>query len=159
MNTSNPNLTPRHSRIPFNDHYVRELGAATYIFSYLEWGVVCCIDCLEPGYVSLSNKGTAGNIGDKFNAVVCKSILIPPNVKSDVLAAAKRFSLLVDDRNKLIHGNPYTAATGDQQLLYNGKSGRKEWNVSDIQSVASEFETLAIEVNQLFHDHLKTLRP
>lgn len=148
----------RASRIPFDDEYVRELGEATYIFSYLEWGVVCSIDHLEPGYVN-TNKGTAGTIADKFVSVAASSTLLSASALSEVQAASARFKVLVVPRNMLVHGNPYTPASGNQQLLYNGKSGWKEWSIADIQSVASEFEELAIEVNRLFHLYLRPLRP
>ncbi|SFI37681.1 hypothetical protein SAMN04515618_12025 [Collimonas sp. OK307] len=155
---TNSSGAPSHSLIPFNDQYVRELGVATYIFSYLEWGIVWSIECLEHGYINMASKGTAGAIADKFKSVASRSTVLPANIMVEIQMAADKFKALVTDRNMLIHGNPYTAVTGSQQLLYNGKSGWREWSITDIQAVAAEFETLAIEVNRLFRAHLWALR-
>ena len=154
MNAHYPQRTARPSCIPFNEDYVQELGAAMYIFSYLEWGVVCCNVCLEPGYEHIVDKGTAHNIAEKFQSLVRRSTSIPLNVKPAIEDCANKFLALVADRNMLVHGNPYTAISGSQQLLYSGKSGRKEWAVDEIRAVAAKFEELAIEVNKVFHNHL-----
>jgi len=149
-------MSRQNSRIPFDIQYVQELGAATYIFSYLEWGVVCCIERFEAGYASNPKKGTAGNIAEKFVAVVKNSTTLTPDARVAAEAASNKFLSLIGDRNRLIHGNPYTSASGAQQLLYNGKSGWKEWSIVEIQAVAKQFEDLAIEVNSLLHNYLMT---
>jgi len=157
MTTTKPGLGRQKSRIPFDDLYVQELGAAVYIFGYLEWGVVCCIEHFETGYASNPHKGMARNIAEKFVAVVKRSTSLTSDARLAAEAASKRFLELIDDRNRLIHGNPYSSASSAQQLLYNGKSGWKEWSVVEVQTIAKKFEDVAIEVNDLFHKHLASI--
>ncbi len=47
-----------------------------------------------------------------------------------------------------MHGNPYTAEGGAQQLLYDG---RQEWRVQDILDAARDFDDAAIEAANLLH--------
>ena len=37
--------------LPVEESYVLAIGRAAYIFSYLEWIVVCCCEKMEPNYL------------------------------------------------------------------------------------------------------------
>ena len=120
--------------IPANDQYLRELGRATYNFAYLEWAVVWLTETTEPGFLSEATTLTAGHIAKKFTNAVEK-VPASDQDKIELADLARRFGELVEERNRLIHGNPYTAETGEQRLLYSGKHGGKDWTTRAYQAV------------------------
>jgi hypothetical protein len=137
-------------RIPVAEEYVIALGRATYNFAYLEWGIVWIGQALKPGFINDVSEWTAGKIGKKIETIIAASC--GHRLFQELSTLSAKFSQLVKRRDSLMHGNPYTAEGGTQQLLYNGRHGRQEWRVQDILNVAREFEDAAIEASRLLHE-------
>ncbi|MEL6948151.1 MAG: hypothetical protein AAFO73_11025 [Pseudomonadota bacterium] len=135
-------------RIPVSDAYLRAVGRATYNFSYLEWGIVWLSETLERGFLDKVSRMTAGQIAEHFSRLTSK---LEGEDGERLIALARTFTELVVDRNRLMHGNPYTADGGVQQLSYNGKHGRKQWTESDIMDFADKVASASIESGQLLH--------
>ena len=137
-------------RIPATDEYLRELGRATYNFAYLEWGIVWLTESLEKGFLSKASKLTAGQIADGFIQASNRTDDDVPD-KLDLVTLSKNFKELVEDRNRLMHGNPYTAEGGEQRLLYAGKHGRKEWTIDRMAEFSDGVSLASVEVSRLLH--------
>jgi hypothetical protein len=132
-------------RIPFNRGYGAALGEAVYIFSYLEWGVVYCLEQLRPNYLSSISSKTAGQIARDFlNAA---EALPDYDIRKDCVSLADKFYFLVQDRNSLVHSNPATSPTGEQLLFRHGNP----WLEIEIAQLSDKFAILAIEVNELYY--------
>jgi hypothetical protein len=141
-------------KIPAGQSYLSALGRATYNFAYLEWGIVWIVEKLRPGYINKVRGKTAGDIAKEFKKAAVGAAIPDPQLKSRIVALASSFEVLVCRRNKLVHGNPMTATGGEQRLLYSGKSATFEWSESDILDAARDFESAAIEANDIFHNSL-----
>lgn len=137
-------------RIPVGDDYVAALGRAVYNFTYLEWGIVWLAETLDRGFINRVNSFTAGMIAASFERLVAKSDASAPDFKR-MTELANLFKDLVQERNALLHGNPYTAEGGEQCLLYTGKAGRRAWSIIDILETAKSFQEAAIEANDILH--------
>lgn len=140
-------------RIPVDDSYVLLVGRATYHFAYLEWGIVWIGEKLQPGFLQATRSLTVGKMANMFREV-CQAVNSETLPKDRLAALATKFKELVDRRNQLMHGNPFTAEGRAQRLRYQGKSGECEWTEDEIKKVALEFQTAAIEANDLLHGRL-----
>lgn len=138
-------------QIPVADTYIAALGRATYNFAYLEWGIVWLGETLNPGFLSTVYSLTAGQIAQKFESFVNDVPMNDPDQFRLVMLAGV-FLDLVNRRNALIHGSPFTAVSGEQRLLYKGKNSSQEWKQDDIIDAAQLFETAAIEAVSLLHN-------
>ena len=143
-------MIPVRESIPADDQYLRALGRATYNFAYLEWGVVWLTETIEQGFLDTANSLTAGQIANRFMLAVQR---VP---ESDVdhrelTDLARRFQELVEERNRLVHANPFTAENGAQRLLYVGKHGRKEWSEGLIQQFSDLAALLGAIAARLLH--------
>ena len=144
-------LTEQSERIPVAEGYLSALGRATYNFSYLEWGVIWLTETLQPAILQISSTMTAGNIAETFSSVVEK--LDKTDVDKERLKVlARQFRDLVVTRNRLMHGNPYTAPSGEQRLLYDGKHGRRDWTIESMKDFSGRTATASIEVGKLLHN-------
>jgi hypothetical protein len=130
---------------------VAAVGRAAYNFAYLEWGIVWLAETMEPGFVAAVGSLTAGQIADRFEQFVNRIANTDPDLPR-LKALAASFFDLVDDRNALVHGRPYTAQGDEQRLLYNGRKGRRDWTIEDIIEAARSFEKAAIEAGNLLHN-------
>ena len=141
---------PYAPRIPVADSYVAAIGRAAYNFAYLEWSIVWLGETLQPGFINTVGSLTAGQIARQFESFAASVHgADSDNLRLKTLAAS--FLDLVHDRNNLLHGNPFTGDSGEQRLLYNGKSGRRDWSAEDIIEAARAFENASIEANELLH--------
>ena len=136
--------------IPANDQYLRELGRATYNFAYLEWAVVWLTGTIEPGFLSEATTHTAVQIAGRFTVAVEK---VPASDcdQPELADLARNFRDLVKERNRLIHGNPFTAETGEQRLLYSGRLGGKDWTEELIREFSDVAANLARVAGRLLH--------
>lgn len=140
-------------RIPVDDQYLRALGRAAYNFAYLEWGIVWLAECINAGFLNEVRYLTAGQIATRFEEAVVKlRDEHPDRVVLQLLALS--FGELVDERNRLMHGNPHTAAGGEQRLLYDGKHGRIDWTAQLIDGFSDQTATASIEASRLLHGGL-----
>ena len=144
-------MTEQSERIPVAEDYLSALGRATYNFSYLEWGVIWLTETLQPGFLQIASTMTAGNIAEEFSNVVKQLDNTDPD-KARLKILARSFSDLVPVRNSLMHGNPHTALSGEQRLLYNGKHGRKDWTIDSMKDFSLRTSTASIEVGELLHN-------
>ena len=137
--------------IPAADSYLRELGRATYNFAYLEWGIVWLTETLEPGFLSVAETLPAGGIAKRFAKAVER---VPSSDvdRPELVELSKSFLDIVKERNRLIHGNPFTAEGGEQRLLYSGRHGRKDWTEQLIQQFSDVAATLGAEAGHLLHN-------
>jgi hypothetical protein len=137
-------------RVPVDDRYLRALGRGTYNFAYLEWGIVWLTETIEHNFLVEARKLTAGQISNRFShAVNGLSSEVPD--KGALFELASSFVQIVEDRNKLMHGNPFTAAEGEQRLLYNGRHGHKDWTIELIDAFSDETAIASFEANRLLH--------
>jgi hypothetical protein len=150
----NPQMNEDTRRIPVDAEYANALGYSVYCFCYLEWGAVWIIQCLEPGYIHQIQGRTAGQFANHLVKVISKATTLEADVHLRLLAFSKRFKDLVERRNALVHGTPFTAKDGEQRLSYSGKTGKTDWTVDKITALAKEFEAASIEAAELFHNHL-----
>ena len=144
-------MTEQSELIPVAEDYLCALGRATYNFSYLEWGVIWLTETLQPRFLQMASSMTASNVAEKFSSAVEKLDNTDPD-KTRLQILARNFSDLVPNRNSLMHGNPHTALSGEQRLLYDGKHGRKDWTIDSIRDFSSRTATASIEVGQLLHN-------
>ena len=107
-------------------------------------------ETMEPGFVINVGSLTAGEIARKFKSFVGKNSADSDLPRLTKLATA--FVDLVGERNELMHGRPFTSQGGEQRLLYNGKSGRRDWSIEEIIKAARSFESAAIEAGDLLHN-------
>lgn len=143
-------MAPVRESIPAKDQYLRELGRATYNFAYAEWGIVWLAETLEPGFLSDAQTLTAGQIARRFSSAVEK-VPVTEHDLAELIELAKRFLGLVEERNRLLHGNPFTADDGEQRLLYSGKHGRKEWTEKLVQQFSDDAAILGSAAGRLLH--------
>lgn len=104
-------MADQSERIPVANAYLRALGRAVYNFTYLEWGIVWLTETMEPGFASKVGTLTAGQIANHFANAVKQMNGADPG-KKDLENLVSIFKALVDDRNRLVHGNPFTAEGG-----------------------------------------------
>lgn len=135
-------------RVPVEDVYVHAIGLATYAFATLEWSAVWCCERIAPGAInSLPNK-TAGAIAKQF--VKFAEGMSVSKDQADLLAAAKDFEVLVEDRNGLMHGKPGTDNDGGQRLFRHGTA----WSVEMINDAADRFAACSIRLNSFLYGFL-----
>ncbi len=143
-------MTQPRDRIPASDAYLRALGRASYNFAYLEWGVVWLTETIDQGFLGQVSSLTAGQIARRFSDAV-GTLNDGDDDKAAMLALAAVFTDLVEDRNRLMHGNPFTAQGGEQRLLYNGRHGRKDWTIDLMSEFADRLAQASIEAGRLIH--------
>jgi hypothetical protein len=129
--------------IPVAESYLSALGRATYNFAYLEWAIISLGQMLHQDFVSSVEEMTAGKMAQTFEDFVKALPSMDPD-RSRLKTLAKDFRKnLVDRRNKLMHGKPFTADNGEQRLRYSGKKGVQIWEHDDILGVAKDFDYAA----------------
>jgi hypothetical protein len=135
-------------RIQVAQEYAEALGRAAYIFSYLEWSVVWCIDRMEPNYIQTVSRKTAGQIAKDLLRI---SEGLPLGcLRETIVPLAEQFHFLVQERNSLLHSNPGSALDGSQLLFRDGHA----WKQGDIEALSDRFANLAIRTNELLHGEL-----
>ena len=144
-------MTEQPERIPVADDYLRALGRATYNFAYLEWGIIWLTETLQLGFLQMASTMTAGNIADCFSRAV-EQLDNTVSDKPRLWKLTRNFTELVHNRNSLMHGNPHTAQTGEQRLLYRGKHGDKDWTIEIMTNFSSRAATASIEAGKLLHN-------
>lgn len=138
-------------RIPADETYVHALGRAAYNFAYLESAVVWIGECLRDGFIDASYNMTAKQIANKLIGVAQK--LDDHFIcRARIINFSEAFVDLAETRNKILHGRPYTADGGVQQLTYRGRSGEVYWPIDDVIIAAEKFEDAAIEAGDLLND-------
>jgi len=142
-------------RIQADSEYIQKLGRAVYNFSYYESVVLQSMEEVHPGYRSehyLAKKPyTSGKVAGDFKKKVSTYPQSDTAAQDQLAACAQEFYNLIKKRNPLIHGHPYTAAEGFQQLGYShsGKP-RIEWPLQDVEAAAQEFDDAACRLCELF---------
>lgn len=141
---------PPRNQIPVENDYLLALGRAAYNFAYLEWGIIHLADQYTQGFLELSHTLTAGQISRQFGEIV---IRMPDDFeqKTEVEEVATQFGSLVVNRNKLMHGNPFSADGGEQRLTYAGRHGPKDWTIEEINTFSDQTAELSIAVVRLIH--------
>jgi hypothetical protein len=100
----------------------------------------------------------------KTSSVIAKALIKAIDATSPPLSRRLRLSLVkfhekyletIDTRNYLLHAHPFTAAGGLQQL----RGGKHEWPMDKVISAAKQFESAALDGNDLFHGALAKERP
>ena len=144
-------MTEQSERIPVSNEYLQALGRATYNFASSEWGIVWLMETIRPGFLKTASGLTAGMIAKQFLKAVERLDDTVPD-KDRLRALGHGFNELIQERNGLLHGNPYTAPGGEQRLLYDGKNGHRDWSIEAMREFASRAATVSIEANSLLHD-------
>ena len=143
-------MSQPRERIPVGSNYINALGGATYNFAYLEWGIICLHETIHRGFLIKSKNLTAGQIAKSFLQAV-ERLAPSDHDKAALEDLATSFDELVVDRNRLMHGNPFTASGGEQRLAYDGKHGRKDWTPALIDEFSDELAKNSIEAGRILH--------
>jgi hypothetical protein len=127
-------MTERTRRIPVDPKYASALGYAVYCFCYLEWGAILIIERFKPKYVHKIQvqKITARDVAEKLNAVATGANGLEESTHKRLVAFATLFMDLVERRNWLVHGKPFTGENGEQRLRYESKAGKADWTAAEI---------------------------
>lgn len=139
----------RH-RQPVKSDYYQALGHAIYCFAICEWQVVWCCEKIRNGKLNNIVKGelTAGKIAKCFKDLVRN--MPKSNERDKLLKSAEKFFDLTDNyRNAIVHAKPCTGPNGEARL-----SGRKIFEISDLEDAADAFSECAIELNDLYYNFL-----
>ena len=144
-------MTEQSERIPVAEDYLRALGRATYNFAYLEWDVIWLTETLQSGFLRKASTMTAGQVADCFSKAVEKLDDTDPD-KVRLQTLASDFIQIVADRNSLMHGNPHTAKTGEQRLLYDGRHGRRDWTIESMIQFSERDATASIEAGTMLQN-------
>jgi hypothetical protein len=149
-------MTERTRRIPVSPEYANALGYAVYCFCYLEWGAIGIIERFEPKYVNKiqTQKKTAGDVAKDLNTFATGAKGLEEPIHKRLVAFATLFKDLVDRRNWLVHGKPFTGENGEQRLHYESKAVKVDWTLPEIIELAKQFEAASIEAGELFHKYL-----
>lgn len=142
--------TPRE-RIPVDKKYIQALGRAAYNFAYLEWGIIWLAETIDAGFINRSRKWTAGHLALKFSNVA-DNIDESESDKARIVDLSKEFNHLAKERNKLLHGNPFTGAGGEQRLQHRGKHGKTDWTIEIINEFSDRLAIASTEAGNLLHD-------
>ena len=141
-------------RSPVKPDYVEALGRAAYTFATCEWQVVWCCEQINPGSLAriVGEEMTAGTIAKRF-INTCRN-MPKSNERDELTSAALRFSELVVERNRILHGKPCTGPNGQARLNGNGVI-----EINDLENAADAFVDCASQLNALFYGFLKTYSP
>jgi hypothetical protein len=147
-------MTDERKRVPIDPEYISALGLATYAFARCEWQVVWCSEKILPGSITkiVSKEMTAGMIGKHFSDLVKN---MPKSKEREALSSlASKFLDLVNERNRIIHGKPCTAPTGEQRLSGNGII-----EITHLEKIADAFIVCNEKLNSLFYGFLQSYVP
>lgn len=100
--------------------------------------------------LSDAQKLTSGQIAKRFESAVVRVSATEPD-QAELTELARSFLALVEERNRLIHGNPITANNGEQRLLYSGKYGRKDWSEELMQQFSDDAADLGSAAGRILH--------
>ena len=141
-------------RSPVKADYADALGRAAYTFATCEWQVVWCCEKIKPGSLRkiVGDELTAGKIAKLF-INTCRN-LPRSKQREELVASALRFSELVIERNRILHGKPCTGPNGDARLSGNGVI-----EISALQDAADAFVECSCKLNSLFYGFLKDYVP
>ena len=141
-------------RSPVKADYVDALGRAAYTFATCEWQVVWCCEKIKPGSLRkiVGEELTAGKIAKRF-IDTCRNMPKSPE-REQLVASALRFSELVVERNRILHGKPCTGPNGDARL-----SGKGVIEISALEDAADEFSECSSKLNSLFYGFLNDYVP
>ena len=144
-------------RISADSIYLQTLGQAFYNFTYLEWVVVWTIVKLSPNGFKDVPKGESASIIAKAltKAIQDADPPLSKNLRSQLVHFDRNYRAGIKIRNKLLHGHPYSAENGEQQI----GGGGYEWSIDVLNDAAKLFEDAAITGNDTFHGDLKRERP
>ena len=143
-------------RVPLDEHYVRLIGKAVYVFAYYEWTIVYIIERLEPGFASEYTRGakmTSGLVAKRLRRLAGN----PGTQDLDASAlqrCAEEFTSLVPRRNALIHAHPITdSPTGAQLLNFQSLSSAPitdmTWTADVVKQFARDADEAAVRAGRL----------
>jgi hypothetical protein len=140
-----------HTHIPMDNNYTELLGKAVYAFAYYEWTIIYIIEHLEKGFVSNYCRSkkllTSGAILKKFES------LLMDNPNQSFENCKNDFSLLIEERNALIHAHPCTSRNGEQILNYQSSTKKMihdlQWNIETIEEFIKKIDNAEIEAAKI----------
>ncbi len=141
-------------RSPLKPDYAEALGRAAFTFATCEWQVAWCLEKIKPGSLGkvVGEELTAGKIAKRF-IDACRSM--PKSKEREALIAISlRFSDLVEERNRILHGKPCTGPNGEPRL-----SGPTVIEIADLDDAADEFVDCSGQLNAAFYGFLSTYTP
>jgi len=142
-------MTRSADRIPVEAAYLEALGRAVYNFAYLEWCVVWLCETLRPGFLRKASKLTAGQIKNEFLGM--SADFRSDSDFEDLKYLSEIFADLVPDRDRLVHGNPFSAPSGEQRLGYRGRHGDADWSIDLIYEFADRTANASLRASRLLH--------
>jgi hypothetical protein len=134
-----------------DNNYTELLGKAVYAFAYYEWTIIYIITYLKKGFVSEYCRGkrslTSGDILKKLES------LLKDKPNQSLMNCRNNFSLLIEERNALIHAHPCTSKDGEQLLNYQGSIKKMihdfEWNIETIKEFIKKVDNAEIEAAKI----------
>jgi hypothetical protein len=137
--------------IPMDNNYTELLGKAVYAFAYYEWTIIYIIEYFKKGFVSEYCRSkrplTSGYILKELES------LLKNNPNQSFMNCRNNFSLLIKERNSLIHAHPCTSKDGKQILNYQGSIKNMihdlEWNIETIKEFIKRVDNAEIEAGKI----------
>lgn len=138
-------------RIPVSDTYASVFGRAVYHFAYLENCIINIGQIINPPFWPAAGKVDRRTSGQLFKAYK-QAVDIwngPKETKERLEDLAKSLTVLVEQRNRLVHGRPITASNGEQVLYHYTSEAKVTWNYALVEQAAWDFQAAAIEAGTI----------
>ena len=143
-----------NTRVPYDREYTGLVGVAVYVFSYYEWGVICIIEHLEPGFVDEYCRGwpmSSNDVRDRLKETM--DLTSRNDVLKSLESLYDTMGVLVSKRNALIHAHPISDMNGDQILNYQGRLSKpipdKRWRPDEVRAFITEVDEAACHAGEL----------
>jgi len=130
--------------------YLHAVGLATMAFARLEWDAIRCCERLKPGYTSRieQQRKTTSTIATDLYCLF--SLVSDAEVRTKIVPFAAEFSIIVIERNRLLHANVELASNGHQRLVW----GRDEWTIDKVDIFSQRCVAAGIPLNALLYEEL-----
>jgi hypothetical protein len=140
-------------RVPVEADYVAAIGLFTYAFARLEWDAIWCCERMKPGYIHDLAKKTAGKIAHDLLTLFEKHP--DPAIREVGLPAAMVFTGMVEIRNSLVHGKPFTAGDEKRSQRLSRHGYNEGWTIDTINVATDSFVRAAGNLNHMLYHELK----
>lgn len=153
-------MTRYKSNNPATDEYYNALGQATFIFSTLEWNVVCIARKIKVDFITREfyTKWTSGKVNKKFIEILKSNKELLGNIYDKLFTHAEEFGKIIDRRNAFVHSQPITGHDGSAMLAHYEFISSFHWKIEELDSFSKEAEELSQKFNHILHYEMPELK-
>ncbi|MGU3538422.1 hypothetical protein [Methylobacterium sp. A54F] len=146
-------MTRYISRGPATQDYYSALGQAMFVFSCLEWNLVCIALRIDRDFADKKfyKSMTSWKAYEKFRKTFQHKGLGASPLEERLLALADEFSALVKRRNDIVHSQPATGADGSAMLSRYQFIDTFQWAIADLDAFTQDAENLSMRLNHILH--------